>query len=68
MCVRERKREDPDNEGCMYVCVCMCVCIKERSLSLSLFVSIRFYRVVPGNRNWQIETADWIWPVFYYVL
>ena len=25
--------------------------------------STRYYRVVPGHRNWQRETADWIWPV-----
>jgi len=18
---------------------------------------------IPGSRNWQVETADWIWPV-----
>jgi len=26
------------------------------------------YRVVPGSRNWQVETADWIWPVSSSVL
>jgi len=24
------------------------------------------YRVVPGHRNWQIETAAWIWPSFFH--
>ena len=22
------------------------------------------YSRVPGSRNWQVETADWIWPVY----
>jgi len=26
------------------------------------------YRVIPGIRNWQLETADWIWPVSSSVL
>ena len=25
-------------------------------------------RVIPGERNCEIETAVWIWPVSYYVL
>ena len=24
------------------------------------------YRVVPAHRNWQIETAAWIWPRFFH--
>ena len=24
------------------------------------------YRVNPGRRNWQIETAAWIWPSFFH--
>ena len=24
------------------------------------------YRVDPGRRNWQIETAAWIWPSFFH--
>jgi hypothetical protein len=26
------------------------------------------YRVIPGDRSYEIETAVWIWPVSYYVL
>jgi len=26
------------------------------------------YSSIPGNRNWHIETADWIWPVSSSVL
>jgi hypothetical protein len=37
--------------------------------SFSISKEIYFlYRVVPGNRNWQIEIADWIWPVSSSVL
>ena len=28
----------------------------------------KMYRVIPGERNYEIETAVWIWPVSYYVL
>ena len=24
------------------------------------------YSIVPGRRNWQIETAAWIWPSFFH--
>jgi len=23
------------------------------------------YRIVPGHKNWQIETAGWNWAVFF---
>ena len=26
------------------------------------------YSSIPGSRNWQVETADWIWPVSFSVL
>ena len=29
---------------------------------------IKSYRVIPGERNCEIETAVWIWPVSYFVL
>jgi len=37
-----------------FVCVCVCVCV--------------CYSSIPGSRNWQVETADWIWPVSSSVL
>ena len=27
---------------------------------------IQDYSIVPGRRNWQIETAAWIWPSFFH--
>jgi len=32
--------------------------VKDHNPSLPVYTYCR----VPGNRNWQIETADWIWP------
>ena len=28
--------------------------------------TVKYYRVDPGRRNWQIETAAWIWPSFFH--
>jgi len=28
-------------------------------------VTRKCYRVVPGHRNWQIETAGWNWASFF---
>ena len=49
---------------CVTVCVCVCVCV-----CACLFCPLsrkESYRVVPGHRNWQIETAAWIWPSFFH--
>jgi len=35
---------------------------------LTGYTSQHVYRVIPGSRNWQVETADWIWPVSSSVL
>ena len=39
-----------------------------RHLARTLCVPVRTsrYRVNPGRRNWQIETAAWIWPSFFH--
>jgi len=31
----------------------------------ALHVSLRTYRVVPGHKNWQMETAGWNWAGFF---
>ena len=37
--------------------------------NMTQYVSLKeTYRVIPGSRNWQVETADWIWPVSSSVL
>jgi len=46
----------------IYLCaavICQCVCEYVYHL-------LCMYRVVPGHRNWQIETAAWICPRFFH--
>ena len=51
-------------------CVAVCCSVLQRFAVCYMTVDCKClkYRVVPGIRNWQLETADWIWPVSSSVL
>ena len=61
-----------DGEMCLGVlqCVAVCCSVLQRFAVCYMTVDCKClkYRVVPGIRNWQLETADWIWPVSSSVL
>ena len=66
--------------GASSVCVCAiryaCAIIRYACASSDMHVTssdmhvpssvIYMYSSVPGHRNWQIETAAWIWPSFFH--
>ena len=57
----------PDDSGSHPACAITLRAISQaRAVRLDQLHRDNKYRVVPAHRNWQIETAAWIWPSFFH--